>query len=142
MYKRYEPCRQQNNNFQADAKRPASQPQQKTGSVNRNFSQTNKNNGASTTYNRNNPHQESQPRKENTIPPPKPAFTHPLTKFLPQSLYNAETGKILGFLSAEDLLLAAVILLLIDDAREDEDNSMLIYALLYVLLSDHFNLPF
>lgn len=142
MYKRYEPCRQQNNNFPTDAKRPAAQPQQKTGSANRNFAQTNKNNGASTTYNRNNSHQNNQVRKEKSAPPPKPAFTHPLTKFLPQSLYNAETGKILGFLSAEDLLLAAVILLLIDDAQEDEDNSMLIYALLYVLLSDHFNLPF
>lgn len=142
MYKRYEPCRQQNNNFPTDNKRPVAPPQQKTGMPNRNPAQTSKNNGANTTYNRNNSHQNNQVRHEKPTPPPKPVFAHPLTKFLPQSLYNSETGKILGFLSAEDLLLVAVILLLIDEADEDGDNSMLIYALLYVLLSDHFNLPF
>ena len=44
-------------------------------------------------------------------------------------------------MSAEDLLLAALILVLLDNKCEDEDNSMLIYALLYILLSDHIDLP-
>ncbi len=66
-----------------------------------------------------------------------------ISKFIPPSVYNPETGKILGFLSAEDLLLAALILLLIDnDGGEDgEDNSMLILALVYILISDHIDLP-
>lgn len=64
-----------------------------------------------------------------------------LLKFIPQSIYNPETGKVFGFMSAEDLLLAALILVLLDNKCEDEDNSMLIYALLYILLSDHINLP-
>ncbi|MDO5310871.1 MAG: hypothetical protein Q4E94_03085 [Clostridia bacterium] len=64
-----------------------------------------------------------------------------LLKFIPQSIYDPETGKVLGFMSAEDLLLAALILVLLDNKCEDEDNSMLIYALLYILLSDHINLP-
>lgn len=64
-----------------------------------------------------------------------------LLKFIPQSIYDPETGKVLGFLSAEDLLLAALILVLLDNKCEDEDNSMLIYALLYILLSDHIDLP-
>lgn len=68
--------------------------------------------------------------------------THPLTKLIPQSIYNPDTGKILGFLSAEDLLIAALILLLIDSGDEESDNSMLIYALLYILISEHIELPF
>ena len=66
----------------------------------------------------------------------------PLLKFIPQSIYNPETGKVLGFLSAEDLLIAALILLLIDNRNTDEDNSLLIYALVYILISDRINLPF
>lgn len=64
-----------------------------------------------------------------------------LLKFIPQSIYDPDTGKVFGFLSAEDLLLAALILVLLDNRCEDEDNSMLIYALLYILLSDHIDLP-
>ncbi len=67
---------------------------------------------------------------------------HPVTKFIPQSVYNPQTGKILGFLSAEDLLLLGLIFLLLDSGDECEDNSMLIYALLYILLSGHIDLPF
>lgn len=67
---------------------------------------------------------------------------HPVTKFIPQSVYNPQTGKILGFLSAEDLLILGLIFLLLDSGDECEDNSMLIYALLYILISDHMDLPF
>lgn len=66
----------------------------------------------------------------------------PLLKFIPQSVYNPETGKVLGFLSAEDLLIAALILVLIDNRDADDDNSLLIYALVYILISDRINLPF
>ena len=68
--------------------------------------------------------------------------SHPVTKFIPQSIYNPQTGKILGFLSAEDLLILGLIFLLLDSGDECEDNSMLIYALLYILLSGHMDLPF
>lgn len=72
----------------------------------------------------------------------KPHRRHPLSGFIPQSIYNPENGKILGMFSADDLLIAALILFLIDSDDGYEDNSMLIYALLYVLLSDHIDLPF
>ena len=67
---------------------------------------------------------------------------HPITGLIPRSVYNPDTGKVLGLFSAEDLLIAALILLLIDSGDEDEDNSTLIYALLYILISDHVDLPF
>ena len=68
--------------------------------------------------------------------------SHPILKLIPQSLYNPQTSKILGFLSAEDLLLLGLIFLLLDSGDESEDNSMLIYALLYILISGHMDLPF
>ncbi len=67
---------------------------------------------------------------------------HPLTKFIPQSVYDPKSGKILGFLSAEDLLIIALILLMIDSDDGETDNSMLVYALIYILLSEHMDLPF
>ena len=59
---------------------------------------------------------------------------------LPPSLYNPQTKKILGFLSAEDLLLAALIFLMLDSGREED--SIMVYVLLYLLLSDYIDLPF
>ena len=64
----------------------------------------------------------------------------PLLGLLPPSLYNPETKKVLGLFSAEDLLLAALILLLLDN--EENRDPMLIYALLYLLISDYIDLPF
>ena len=72
----------------------------------------------------------------------KTGKSHPIAKLIPQSIYNPETGKVLGFLSAEDLLIAALILLLIDSGDDENDNSMLIYALVYILISEHIDLPF
>ncbi len=65
-----------------------------------------------------------------------------LTKLIPQSLYNPQTGKVFGVLNTDDLFLVALIILLIDSGDEDEDNSMLIYALIYILISEHLDLPF
>ncbi len=62
------------------------------------------------------------------------------TKYIPQTLYNSQTGKVLGILSTDDLFLIALIFLLLDG--DDEDNSMLIIALIYILLSEHIDLPF
>lgn len=59
---------------------------------------------------------------------------------LPPSLYNPRTKKILGFLSAEDLLLAALIFLMLDSDKDDD--SIMVYVLLYLLLSDYIDLPF
>ena len=73
---------------------------------------------------------------------PEAKNPHPVTKFIPQSVYNPQTGKVLGFLSAEDLLILGLIFLLLDSGDECEDNSMLIYALLYILISEHMDLPF
>lgn len=84
------------------------------------------------------------PPKKEEPPKPKPPekHPHPLTKLIPQSLYNPETGKIFGVLSPEDLLLAALILLLLDSGDDSDDNSFLIYALFYILISDYIDLPF
>lgn len=65
---------------------------------------------------------------------------NPFLKFIPQSIYNQQTGKVLGILNTDDLFLIALILLLLDN--DDEDNSMLIIALIYILLSEHIDLPF
>lgn len=62
-----------------------------------------------------------------------------LLGMLPPSLYNQKNKKILGFLSAEDLLLAALIFLFLE--QEDEDQTIIL-VLLYLLLSDHIDLPF
>jgi len=68
-------------------------------------------------------HKESQKHNKN-----------PLLSFIPSSIYNPENGKILGFLSAEDLLLIAMILIFLDS--EEEGDNLMVYALLYVLASE------
>lgn len=63
-----------------------------------------------------------------------------ITDFIPKTIYNPENKKILGLFMADDLLIIAIILLLIDS--EDEENNMLIYALIYILFSDYFDISF
>ena len=65
-----------------------------------------------------------------------------LLDFIPRGLYNFETGKVFGIISPEDLLIAALIIVLIDEADESRENQMLIYALLYILISEYVDLPF
>ena len=55
-------------------------------------------------------------------------------KFIPESIYNPETKKVLGFLKAEDLLLIALILIFLDN--DENDDPMLLYALIFILVSD------
>jgi len=77
-----------------------------------------------------------------SLPPPKtkkPA-QNPVLGWIPSSLYNPQTKKVLGMFSAEDLLLAGLIFLLLEN-EEKQDNT-LIYALLYILISDYIDLPF
>ncbi len=59
-------------------------------------------------------------------------------KLLPTSVYNPETRKILGFLSAEDLLLVALIFLFLDS--DEEGSNLTVLALAFVLLSDYIDL--
>lgn len=63
-----------------------------------------------------------------------------LSELLPPMLYQPETKKILGMISAEDLLLAGLIFLLTEE--ENRENRWLLYALLYILISDYIDLPF
>lgn len=70
----------------------------------------------------------------------RPQNGNPILSMLPEALYNRETKKILGVISAEDLLLAALIFLLLDS--QEGENSVLVYLLLYILLSDYIDLPF
>ena len=60
-----------------------------------------------------------------------------LEKFLPESLYNPESKKLFGLITAEDLLLIALIFILLDSDRED--SGLLCLAILYLLISDHLN---
>ncbi len=140
MYRRYEPSprrsrqaapgqesHRQTQGNNAAGNRQGS-PQHRTG-------QGSSNNNGSVSQ-KNSPPTEHKPRT-NT---PR-SVTNPITRFIPQSLYNAETGKVLGFMNAEDLFIAALIILLIDSGCDDGDNTMLILALLYLLLSEHIDLP-
>lgn len=138
MYRRYEPPRRQQappsnggrNSPQAAGKGMQPHREQNTrgermqNSVNRNKS------GAA---------ENKEHKKEEKSVKKQP---HPITGLIQRSVYNPDTGKVLGLFSAEDLLIVALILLLIDSGDEDEDNSMLIYALIYILISDHVDLPF
>ena len=81
-----------------------------------------------------------QVHNDNSQKKVKKTPTNPILGLGPSSLYNPETKKVLGFLSADDLLLAALILVLLDS--ECSDDSLLIYVLIYVLISDYIELPF
>lgn len=156
MYRRYEPMQRQNTGHPEAEQKTSPSAQQNKNNIpapskqipNRNMGHNGNN---SKNYNTYKPHSQAQQVKnlqthhkgmENSFNKNRDRISHPVTKLIPESLYNPETGKILGFLSAEDLLIAALILLLIDNSCDDEDNSLLIYALLYILISDHIDLPF
>ncbi len=143
MYRRYEPM--QNNN----------RPVQNTGGQQRNgqtqspqvrAQQSRQNVNVNRGNGQNRPAEKTTQTQGQTKAPKEQApkgKVHPVTKFIPQSVYNPETGKIFGFLSAEDLLIIALIIILLDSGGDDckEDNSILIYALIYILLSEHIKLP-
>ncbi len=88
------------------------------------------------------PAQKNEPLTKKNQPKTEPSdrSTHKplefLKNFLPRNLYNPETKKILGILTAEDLLLVALIFLFM----EDGENSMMALVLLYVLLSEYIDL--
>lgn len=93
------------------------------------------------------PHPETPPPKRTNESPPKPQEKkklqlpqNPILGLIPTSVYNPETKKVLGMFSAEDLLLAGLIFLLLEN--EENDDPMLVYALLYILISDYIDLPF
>ena len=66
-------------------------------------------------------------------------ITSLLYNLLPPSVYNHQSKKLFGFLSAEDLLLLALIFLFAES--DCEDSSLLSLALMYILVSEHFDLP-
>ncbi|MEG1441451.1 MAG: hypothetical protein RSB38_07790 [Oscillospiraceae bacterium] len=63
---------------------------------------------------------------------------NPLLGLIPTTVYNPETKKVLGFLSTEDLLLIALIFLFMEN--DENDDPMIIYALIYILISDYIDL--
>ena len=80
------------------------------------------------------PHPPPPRQEEKKIP------THPILGWIPSSVYNPATKKVLGMFTAEDLLLAGLIFLLLEN--EENQDPMLLYALLYLLISDYIDLPF
>lgn len=85
----------------------------------------------------------SPPKQPHTNqPPPSPKgekHKNFLFDLLPPALYNSETKKILGIINAEDLLLVALIFMFLDN--DENDNQLIVYALIYILLSDYIDLP-
>ena len=69
---------------------------------------------------------------------PRKKDKNPILGFIPTSIYNPEDGKILGFLSVEDLILIALILMFLDS--DEEGDNLMVYALIYVLASDWFDM--
>lgn len=67
------------------------------------------------------------------------SFSNVIRGFLPPTLYNRETKKLLGFFTAEDLLLIALILIFSES--EENDDPFTILALIYILISDYIDLP-
>lgn len=63
----------------------------------------------------------------------EPNIVKSILNFIPPGIYNTETKKILGILTAEDLLLAALILM-IADSDENDDLALLI-ALVYIFMA-------
>lgn len=88
------------------------------------------------------------PMPKQSQPPPKPpekkkskpVKKNPILGMIPPALYHPETKKVLGIFSAEDLLLAGLIFLLLEN--EELEDPMILYALLYILISDYIDLPF
>ncbi len=62
-----------------------------------------------------------------------------LDAFVPKSIYNSDTKKVFGILSAEDLLIIALIFLFAENT--ENRDPLLIPALIYILLSDYIDLP-
>ncbi len=83
---------------------------------------------------------QSQPPKPPETKKPKPSKKNPILGMIPPVLYHPETKKVLGIFSAEDLLLAGLIFLLLEN--EELEDPMIVYALLYILISDYIDLPF
>ena len=80
---------------------------------------------------------DSPPQAPKPQPPPQAVSSENILKSLfnkiPKSIYNRETGKLLGILTAEDLMLIALILM-IADSDDNEDMALLI-ALVYILIA-------
>lgn len=85
-----------------------------------------------------NSHTQSQNQHQQKKPPTSPKASKILHHFLPTSIYNPKTQKILGILSSEDLLLIALIFLFMEN--DESDNQLIVLALIYVLLSDFIDL--
>lgn len=142
MYRRYEPPKRQQGQMQQSKSNNYGQPNNKSPSaVNGQRNGVNANSRNSVHKNQNTSEKTEKNREEKKQKRIKNG-SDLLTGFIPKSIYNPDTRKVLGFLTAEDLLLAALILLLIDESDEESDNSILIYALLYILIEGHVDLPF
>lgn len=77
--------------------------------------------------------QKKPPKNVINEPTPNPSgLIKSIMNFIPPGVYNRETKKLFGFITAEDLLLAALILMLADS--DDNEDTALLIALVYILL--------
>ncbi len=91
------------------------------------------------------PPQHSNPPPQHSNPPPQHGgkntfnISSILNSIIPSSVYNPETKKVFGILTAEDLLIVALIFLFSENS--EDCDPLLIPALIYILLSDYIDLP-
>lgn len=78
-------------------------------------------------------------RSGNTARSEKSGISAMFDAFVPKSIYNTDTKKVFGFLTAEDLLIVALIFLFAENT--ENRDPLLIPALIYILLSDYIDLP-
>lgn len=62
-----------------------------------------------------------------------------LSSVVPSSIYNPATKRVLGFLTAEDLLIIALVFLFAENS--EKCDPLLIPALIYILISDYIDFP-
>lgn len=146
MLRRYQPSagtshQNQENRYQMQQRNVMSKAPAQNGRAQGGIAQQNAAKNSNDTYGgRGNIAREDSPGKQN-INNGETGKRHKnfLLDFLPPAIYNPETQKILGVIGAEDLLLLALIFVLSESERSD--SRLLVYALLYILVSDYIELP-
>jgi len=79
----------------------------------------------------------SIPYVEPEEPPKTKKSGNPLLSFIPETIYNPETKKIFGVLSADDLLILALIILFLDS--DEDGDTLMVLALAFILISEWFD---
>jgi hypothetical protein len=105
---------------------------------NRNYQNQQQNNQNSNRKNQNYNYKQAQNFDKSSYEPPKKNRRNFIASLIPESIYNPKTKKVFGILTTEDLLLISLILMFLED--EDNEDQTVVYALIFVLVSDWIDL--